>query len=299
MAQLSPKTSSLAAKLYASVFKLPDDVVREYESDYVDPSEKPPNHQFYRFLRDLGYEPWFYRHAETLITWDEIERWVAELWRGQFLKDNNYLLTAGPARVARLVENLLEAHADGVQPISSLNRNHIDKLKAACKSDGFVIVSNRLFNREEDVVDAEEEMGLIEALYSDLGLQDVKILQRCLRQSEDHFRNEIWDDAIGNSRKALEQVFNGIVQDLRASEGRTTNVSAGKQSLTYFEKKGLYDARTGKTFLNLYDTLSVKGNHPFWADVDEARLYRNLARMIAQYLLLSYRGYRAKQEQQS
>lgn len=299
MAQLSSNTAASLAAFYADVFALPEDEFDEYSNAWSDPSERPNNSRFYRFLRDLGYEQWFYLHADTLITWDEIERWIAELWRGQFLKDNGYLLRAGPARVTLLAENLLAAYAENVVPNSSLNQDNMEKLKAACEADGFVILGNRLLDRDEDVVDAEEEMGLIEALYSGLGLEDVETLQHCLRQSEEHFRNEVWDDAIGDSRKALEQVFNGIVQDLRASEGQTTKISAGKQSLNYFEKKGLYDARTAKTFLTLYDTLSFKGNHPFLADVDEARLYRNLARMIAQYLLLSYRGYRAKQEQQS
>ncbi len=83
---------------------------------------------------------------------------------------------------------------DGYKP-------QIDRLIKSLELDGFMFRNGQLLLPEAEVLDTREQHGVLQSLYTSLGLDNEKIALHHLDLSEEHYTNRKWDDSISNSRK--------------------------------------------------------------------------------------------------
>jgi hypothetical protein len=83
---------------------------------------------------------------------------------------------------------------------------------------------------ESDVLDVEEEMGVLESLYRTLVLNNKETAFHHLKLSEEHYLESKWDDSISNSRKFLEAILQEVAS---AHSLRTNNVNLPEDVYTW------------------------------------------------------------------
>ncbi len=88
----------------------------------------------------------------------------------------------------------------------------IDKLQKSLELDGYTYKDLRLLVPESDVLDLQEEAGVLDGLFTLLNLSNKQTVFHHLKLSEEHYINSKWDDSISNSRKFLE----GVLQEVAA-----------------------------------------------------------------------------------
>lgn len=170
----------------------------------------------------------------------------------------------------------------------------IEDLKASLELDGFTFLESRLLVPERDVLDIQEEIGVLESLYLSLGLNNKDIAFHHLALSEEHYLNMKWDDSISNSRKFFESVlretastFNWKVKEESLPE------SIYKKPIEirkYLEQIGLINSKENGALASIYGLLSETGGHPHMAIKDQARLLRQLALTLSQFVMLRLQG---------
>jgi hypothetical protein len=67
----------------------------------------------------------------------------------------------------------------------------------------------------------------------------------------------------------------------------------------YLQEIGLIDSKENDTIKSIYGLLSEKGGHPFMAQNDQARLLRQLALTISQFVMLRYQGFLSSRHEES
>jgi len=162
--------------------------------------------------------------------------------------------------------------------------------------DGYVFRADALLAPEEGVVDAKEQSGVLQDLYTELGLQNQETVFHHLSLSEEHFIARRWDDSISNSRKFLE----GVLQEVAASHHRAVRGSAIPDDVysrparvrDYLESSGLLEQKEKQALSSSYGLLSETGGHPYMAQNDQARLLRHLALTFSQFALLRLKGFK-------
>lgn len=160
--------------------------------------------------------------------------------------------------------------------------------------DGYIYRDSKLILSETDVVDAGEQAGVLERLYSEVKLNNLEVAFHHLRLSEEHYLQGRWDDSISNSRKFLECVLREVAS---AHSVRVTGAAIPPRTYTtpagireYLEKQGLLESKERETLSSVYGLLSQTGSHPYIAQNEQARLMRYLAFMLAQFVMLKYQG---------
>ena len=160
--------------------------------------------------------------------------------------------------------------------------------------DGYRFESGRLLESEADVLNANEETGVIHTLYEELSLSNKDTTFHHLDLSESHYVSDRWDDSISNSRKFLESVLREVAvahssrcrsEDLPDSI-RETPVRARD----YLEREGLLESKEKTAVASVYGLLSQTGGHPYMAQSEQARLLRHLALTFAQFVMLRFKG---------
>lgn len=64
-----------------------------------------------------------------------------------------------------------------------------------------------LYETNSSVVNEESEQGYLDQLVTQLGLTNPALVRHHMELAEEHFRNQRWDNSIGNSRKFLEAIL--------------------------------------------------------------------------------------------
>ena len=59
----------------------------------------------------------------------------------------------------------------------------------------------------------------------------------------------------------------------------------------YLEREGLLETKEKKELAEVYGLLSNVGSHPYIAGKDQARLLRQQALLLSQFVMLRYQGY--------
>lgn len=201
----------------------------------------------------------------------------------------------GQAVLQRLTEGVLLFSETDIPDYKRQNVVNLQSaLLARLELDGFSFINGKLHRAEEDVVDTEEETGILTTLVRGAGLDNQNVIDHHLALSEKHYMECNWDDCIGNSRKYLEEVLKEVaILHCRKTQNRELGkgvYSSPKETREYLERYGLIIEKELKTISEVYGLLSETGNHPYIAQKDQARLMRHLALTFAQFILLRLQG---------
>lgn len=112
--------------------------------------------------------------------------------------------------------------------------------------------------------------------------------------SEEHYIESRWGDSIANARQFLESVLRET-----ASKHSLQCLSTPLPATTYtwpvnvreyLQREGLFERKEKDALASVYGLLSNTGSHPYMAQEDQARLLRQLALTLAQFVMLRAKG---------
>ena len=172
--------------------------------------------------------------------------------------------------------------------------NESANVRKQLELDGYRFESGRLLESEADVLDANEETGVIHTLYKELSLPKKETTFHHLDLSESHYVADRWDDSISNSRKFLESVLCEVaVAHSSRCRGEDLPDSIREKPVRvrdYFERERLLESKEKAAVASVYGLLSQTGGHPYMAQSEQARLLRHLALTFAQFVMLRFKG---------
>jgi hypothetical protein len=192
----------------------------------------------------------------------------------------NKLMSLGNTK--RLKEEIAKLEGDSEALLRSL------------ELDGYIYHSPKILTPESNVLDTEEEIGVLESLYLVLQLDNKDTTFHCLDLSEKHYLDGNWDDCVSNARRFLESVLREVaVTHSLNCKGIPLSTNVYEKPVLvrdYLEREGLVEPDEKETIAKVYGLLSGVGSHPYIAQSDQARLLRNLALTIAQFTMLRLKG---------
>ena len=172
---------------------------------------------------------------------------------------------------------------------------YAEEIQRRLEMDGYVYRDGMLLHPETEILDVEQESGLLRELHRSLGLNRENEIFSFLDLSEKHYLNGDWSDSIGNARKFFEAVLQEVagLHSMCSSQKpipeRTLQRPVAVRS--YLEEEGLLEKRERETLDKVYGLLSHTGGHPYMAEQDQARLLRQLSLTITQFILLRLEGF--------
>ena len=161
-----------------------------------------------------------------------------------------------------------------------LFRPQYEELLRRLELDGYVLREGQLYRSEADVLDFEEETGLLENLYSSLALPNKSITFEFLKLSEDHYVTGHWSDCIANSRKFLEAILQQVTERFSGLKGVTISEKSLERPVevrNFLEAQNLLEHKEREAVDKIYGLLSHTGSHPYMAEKDQARLLRQIS----------------------
>lgn len=261
---------------------------------------------FYDFLFLHDFEPWFCNVASKPHGYNEFRGFILKLHTGESIAESTKdwswekRRSLGQKLIKRLAECYLSRPQSEFHPYSLSDyyekkyRGARDELLRSLELDGYTFRENKLFYSERDVLDHEEEKGILEALYGSLRLGRRDEADHFLDLSEKHFLESRWGDSVANSRKFLECVLmEAAFAHARAVPGTDPPAKAAERPAEvrdYLEEQGLIDAKERDAISKVYGLLSHTGAHPYMAEKDQARLLRQLSLTLAQFVMLRLQG---------
>ena len=186
--------------------------------------------------------------------------------------------------------HLRELAEDFLNEYSNENTN----VRKQLELDGYRFESGHLLESEADVLDANEETGVIHTLYKELSLPKKETTFHHLDLSESHYVADRWDDSISNSRKFFESVLCEVaVAHSSRCRGEDLSDSTREKPVRvrdYLERERLLESKEKAAVASVYGLLSQTGGHPYMAQSEQARLLRHLALTFAQFVMLRFKG---------
>jgi hypothetical protein len=187
---------------------------------------------------------------------------------------------------------LTESYRGGVDGLKEAHQKFLESLHL----DGYRFDGHRILAPESDILDPQEEGGVLEGLVGALNLQNHETILHHLRLTEEHFIAGRWDDSIANSRKFLE----AILQETAAVHCIATTAkplsegvySKPVQVRDYLHSVGILEKKERDAIAAVYGLLSETGGHPYMAASEQARLLRHLALTFSQFVMLRLQGQR-------
>jgi len=168
------------------------------------------------------------------------------------------------------------------------------KLVAALELDGYTFRAEQLIHRESSPIDAEKHRDLLVEIAKDLGLVKIEVLEHCLKLSEDAYHAGRWDDCVSNARRAMESAFQECASswERRANGKELSNdtYERAAEVRKYLQQAGLLNEKEQKALAASYGLLSDTGSHPNIAQSDQARMSRQLALILSEFVMLRTAG---------
>jgi hypothetical protein len=268
-------------------------------------SDLTENCQLYDFLYERDYPSWFCTLAkQECLRGRGLQEWVMKLHTSESLRPvTKQGFTPDEARqlgqgyLVRLATDAInwfrDLEAFGPEKVG-LALHHATLLKSL-ELDGYTYRDGRLHPPESDVLDTTEVAGVLEGLYTELGLGDQVTAQHCLKLSEDSWLGGRWDDCINNSRRFVECVLREVAaaHSLQQHGNPLPPKTHSKPELVrqYLRAEGLLDLKEEEAIRSVYGLLSNTGSHPYIAQKDQARLLRQQALLLSQFVMLRYQGF--------
>lgn len=255
--------------------------------------------RFYDYLYERDYDAWFLNSFKYISRHRYFEESIMKIHTGESLSVGTPNWTRkqreklGQRYLKDLAEDLLEFCE--VHKFGTNTNMLVDKLKSRLELDGYIWKNKKLLFSESDVLDTEEEKGILEVLIKESNLDNQNTMLHHLQLSEEHYLNEKWDDSISNSRK----FFESILQEVTAKHNMVEKskklpksiYSNPKDVRGYLKDSNLIEKKEMEAIASTYGLLSGTGGHPYIAEQDQARLLRHLALTFCQFVLLRFKGF--------
>jgi len=299
---ISRRTSRVIAEVYEKLF-------HEYHSGGNGSSYWTlDTDKIYDFLFDNDYSAWLCNLAKD--TWEsystrKFKEFIMRLHTGESIvsatkdwtwKQRELLGQENLHNLAKDVLNFWSDMQDGSD--KKYSTNDISFLTRNLELDGYSYKDRRLLVSEADVLDTQEETGVLDAIFTRLNLNNKETAFHHLKLSEEHYLASKWDDSISNSRKFLE----AVLQEVAYSHYTPLNkiplpdelYSRPVKVREYLERQGLLETKEKEALASVYGLLSDTGSHPYIAQNEQARLLRHLAFTFAQFVMLRFEGFKSK-----
>jgi len=253
----------------------------------------------YDFLYERGWDAWFCNTVRKRGSGSNprtIKDFIMSLHTGQSLVDAtpDWTWKQRERLGQRYLEELAEDAVQRWDKAESYYRKGLDSMKKALELDGYGFKDGRLLVPEQDVVDAQEQAGVLRTLFQDMALGEEAETFSFLEASDDHYIDGKWADAIHNARKFLESTLWCVAtKNASETEGRQLPVAMSESPASvrdYLEKQGLLEEKEKKALSAVYSLLSHTGGHPYMAEKDQARLLRHLAITFCHFVMLRLKG---------
>ena len=258
----------------------------------------PETDKLYDFLYEAGYEAWFCNASKSTYeprTTRKLQEFIMKLHTGETAVSVTSEWTWQQRE--KLGQQYLENLAADILKYYSNQDSHstfVDSLVKNLALDGYQYTNGQLLPSEEDILDVQEESGVLRSLYASLGLANPDTAFHHLQLSEQHYLENRWDDSISNSRKFLESVLQEIAAAYSLHcQSTPLDENIYKRPVKvrdYLEKEGLLEKKEKEALASVYGLLSETGGHPYMAENDQARLLRHLALTFAQFVMLRLKG---------
>ncbi len=292
---ISRHTTNIIARLYRVKFTI------------AATTANPPRYNYkaaYDYFFAQEFEQWFCNAIENVGGLIELERFIQRLHTGESLLDRDLgendsdREAAGQQYLTRLANSYLitDWTITRIEPdwetayrrVTTDNKN-APRLLSSLELDGYTFTHNRLHQSEANILDIEEEKGVLQALYAELALQEQTMAFEFLSLSEDHYLSGKWSDSIANSRKFLEQSAKESARKWMQSGGSPlseSNLNRAVEVRKYLQQEGVLELKEVEALNSVYQLLSNTGSHPYLADKEQARLLRQLGLTLSHFIML-------------
>ncbi len=281
---ISRKSALILGEAYQKLFRM-------YYRTQSGMSYKNDTEALYDFLYARNYEVWFCNISKSLKAFNskrEIKDFIMKLHTGE----TQYGATVNWDWKKR--EELGQKYLENLATDLLLTKSH-EQLTNSLELDGYRFNQGKLLKFEDEFLNIEEEMGVLESLYSSLELDNLSLAVHHLNLSSDQYIEGKWDDSISNSRKYLEtclrEVANKYNQMLYGEKLTRSTFEKPVLVRDYLEREELLEMKEKKSIASVYGLLSNTGSHPYIAEKEQARLLRNLALTFSQFVLLRFEGW--------
>jgi hypothetical protein len=260
-------------------------------------TEKVYNDQLYDFLYAQEYEAWFCNLATAQFWIRAFQEWFMKIHTGEsFVKaTDNWPWDKREKLGQRYLRDLALDHLrwyDGIKSDSYYGKKHQQTatlLLRRLELDGYIYKDQVLLQQQEDILNVEQEKGMLQRLFETARLGRAEDAFEFLRLGEEHFLAERWSDCISNVRKFFELTLREGAQALAQARGTTLSaemLSRPVEVRQFLEREGLFERKERESLDKVYGLLSETGAHPYMAESDQARLLRQLSLTLTQFALL-------------
>lgn len=195
----------------------------------------------------------------------------------------------------RYLRDLAQDHLrwyDAIKSDSFYGKKHQETatlLLRRLELDGYILKDGVLLQQQEDILNVEQEKGMLQRLFETARLGRAEDAFEFLRLGEEHFIAGRWSDCISNVRKFFELTLREGAQALAQACGTTLSaetLSRPVEVRQFLEREGLFERKERESLDKVYGLLSETGAHPYMAESDQARLLRQLSLTLTQFALL-------------
>jgi len=261
---------------------------------------KVRNEVLYDFLYENNYPIWLCNKVNKLRGERSVKELIMKLHTGETQTDATpnwnweQREQLGQQYLRQLAEDILNANSDAYIATPSGTPSPFEKLRRALELDGYIYRDGKLIASESDVLDVQEEQGILDNLYTSLSLNNLDVFRNKLKLSEEHYIAGRWSDAIANSRLVLEGVLQEVAtaySERRKATALPANTYTKPVEVRQFlEREGLLEQKEREVIQYTYGLLSNTGSHPYMAAKDQARLLRQMALTLSQFVMLRLEG---------
>ena len=259
------------------------------------------NDSLYDFLFENDFEAWFCNTVKTIHSPRSLKEWGMRIHTGETLAKAtpNWDWHARAKLGQNYLRNLAVAFLNSfVARNDARTTKHYEKvaleLQRSLELDGYVYGDHELLMPESDVLDVEEERGVLERLYKSLQLRRDDEAFQFLELSETHYFASRWEDCIANARKFFELTLQECAsRHSQVSSGSRLSDAVAQRPVKvrdYLERENLLEKKERELVDKTYGLLSHTGSHPYMAKHDQARLLRQIALTVSQFVMLRTEG---------
>jgi hypothetical protein len=262
------------------------------------------NDKLYDFVFKHDYEAWFCNLTKDIKSYSNtrpLKEFIMKIHTGETVSSATQKWTweqrrqLGQRYIRDLSEDILNDWSILAGQYNQKEGGEMaKKLEANLALDGYIYKNSTILIPESEVINTQEESGVLSSLFTSLNLNNKAVFIHHLELSEDHYIAGRWDDSISNSRKAFECVLQEVaaMHSLRFSgvELQEKTYKTPIRVREYLEQEGLVEHKEIMTVAAVYGLLSETGNHPYIAQSDQARLLRHLSLTLSQFVMLRLQG---------
>jgi len=251
----------------------------------------------YDFLFENEYEAWFCNLAKAHTYVRNFKEFWLRIHTGESIVPvtKDWSWEQRRKKGQQLLRELAKDHLkwfDGAKLRSWVPESYAPNARELLRRlelDGYVYREGLLLQQQADVLNVEEETGVLNLLYSRAGLVRAQDAFEFLRLAEEHFVASRWSDSISNVRKFFELTLQEGARKLstfKAEPMSEADIGRPVEVRKYLEQTGIFEKKEREAVDKLYGLLSETGAHPYMAESDQARLLRQLSLTMVQFVLL-------------